>query len=75
MGLFSILVWISIRERRTKLRKDNWIKDIIWSRKWRRTVIVEIEEDNVLGKSMTQRDQNAEDEHQTNIEGNEISKA
>ena len=35
--------------------------------------MVEIEEDNVPGKSMTQRDENDEDEKQTNIEENEIS--
>ena len=41
----------------------------------RNKVIVEIEEDNVPVKSMTQRDENVEDEQQTNIEENEISKA
>ena len=37
--------------------------------------MVEIEEDNVPGKSMTQRDENVDDEMQTNIEENKISKA
>ena len=44
-------------------------------RKLKKRVIVEIEEDNVAGKSMTQGNENVEDEQQTNIEENEISKA
>ena len=44
-------------------------------KKLKKRVIVEIEEDNVAGKSMTQGDENVEDEQQTNIEENEISKA
>ena len=43
-------------------------------KKLKKRVTVEIEEDNVPEKSMTQRDENVEDEQQTNIEGNEISK-
>ena len=44
-------------------------------KKLKKRFIVEKEEDNVPGKSMTQRDENVEDEQQTNIEENEISKA
>ena len=44
-------------------------------KKLKKRVIVEIEEDNVPGKSMTQRDENVEDEQQTNIEEDGISKA
>ena len=36
-------------------------------KKLKNKVIVEIEEDNVLANSMTQRDENVEDEKQTNI--------
>ena len=43
-------------------------------KKLRKRVTVKIEEDNVLEKSITQRDENIEDEQQTNIEENEISK-
>ena len=44
-------------------------------KKLKKRVIVEIEEDNVAVKYMTQGDENVEDEQQTNIEENEISKA
>ena len=44
-------------------------------KKLKKRVTVKIEEDNVPEKSMTQRDENVEDEQRTNIEENEISKA
>ena len=43
-------------------------------KKLKNRVTVKIKEDNVLEKYMTQRDENIEDEQQTNIEENEISK-
>ena len=43
-------------------------------KKLKKRVTVKIEEDNVPEKSMTQRDENIEDEQQANIEENELSK-
>ena len=40
----------------------------------KKKVIVEIEEDSVQGKSVTQRDENVENEQQNKVEENEISK-
>ena len=43
-------------------------------KKLKKRVTIEIKEDNVPEKYMTQRDENIQDEHQTNIKENEISK-
>ena len=43
-------------------------------KKLKKRVIVKIEEDNALEKSMTQEHENVEVEQQINIEENEISK-
>ena len=40
----------------------------------KKKVIVEIEEDSVQGKSVTQRDENVENEQQNKVEEDEISK-
>ena len=43
-------------------------------KKLKKKVIVEIEEYSVQGKSMTQRDENVENQQQNNVEKDEISK-
>ena len=40
----------------------------------KKKVIVEIEEDNVQGNYVTQKDENAENEHQNKVDEDEISK-
>ena len=43
-------------------------------KKLKKKVIVEIEEDSVQGNSVTQRDENIENEQQNKVEEDEISK-
>jgi len=62
-------------EKEDQVQKRQLNKGHNLVKKLKKRVTVEIEEDNVPEKSMTQRDENVEDEEQTNIEGNEISKA
>ena len=61
-------------EKEDKSKKRQLNKGHNLAKKLKEKAIVEIEEDNVPGKSVTQRDENVEDEQQTNIEEDEISK-
>ena len=63
----------SEKENQAQKRQLNKGHNLV--KKLKKRVTVEIKEDNVPTKSMTQRDENVEDEQQTNIEENEISKA
>ena len=57
------------QSKKSQLNKGNNLV-----KKLNKKVIVEIEEDSVQGKSMTQRDENAKNEHQNKVEEDEISK-
>ena len=70
------LLWLGFPiEKEDQAQKRQLNKGHNLVKKLKKRVIVKIEEDNVPGKSMTQRDENVEDEQQTNIEENETSKA
>ena len=73
---YYFLFWSGFQsEKEYQAQKRQLNKGHNLVKKLKKRVIVEIEEDNVRGKSMAQRDENVEDEQQTNIEENEISKA
>ena len=70
------LFWSGFQtEKEDQAQKRQLNKGHSLVKKLKKKVIVNIEEDNVLEKSMTQGDENVEVEQQTNIEENEISKA
>ena len=62
----------SEKEDQSKKRQLNKGQNLV--KKLKKKVIVEIEEDSVQGKSVTQRDENVENEQQNKVEEDEISK-
>ena len=67
------LFWYGFQlEKEDQAQKRQLNKGHNLVKKLKKKVIVKIEEDNVPGKSVTQRHENVEDKQQTNIKENEI---
>ena len=60
------------KEYQSKKRQVNKAQNLV--KKLKKKVIVEAEEDSVQGNSVTQRDENAENEQQNKVDEDEISK-
>ena len=72
---YYFLFWSGFQiEKEDQAHKRQLNKGHNLVKKLKKRVTVNIEEDNVPGKSMTQGDENVEVEQQTNIEENEMSK-